>query len=673
MSDIDGWFASIVRDLVALLAAAWRAIRELTGFYVEDHAAAEGRTVEPSLAEWNTEQVLTNLRVTGPVAFKTAIRDGRSEDEALESMTTQMAGAAEKIVLRGDRDTVMATVDDSDEIVGWRRVSDGDPCSWCAMLISRGAVYKSGRTAGDVRFGGNEYHDHDRCTAEPLYEREPEPPEVADLYQQWRTATAGKSGNDAMRAWRDYWDNRDRPAQRQPEPEPALEPAPPAELDDRQQRARERQQQIDTARARAELLAELEEIAVINEARGDELARMARVAADRFGVADDAELAALLRRAAEGDAAMVEATLEAVARRLGLTRIGGDLESEQIIRFDRSKHDMLPGERSTPFVEVVRPGYIAVIDGGELVIVRAVVAPTSNKPAERKPEPEEIKERLSWLDDVEDWGAIVEAAEQGKPDDVRDRLIRKDEQAGRATVDIGRLATDPLKPVTKKRRAEVEQAARELFNGTHAGIEVRVTSVEVGLFDNMTVVQGDLLDARGRKVGHFTRGYRYVNRFPGPGRDLVARHETLEITDRDLRGQGFAGAFNAHLEASYRASGVKRITLTASLDNGGYAWARAGYDWQAEWTAANIATSLKRLVELFEHSPGDYRGRDVREAIAAAKALLKRMDEEPFGSVGFPTPYELSQLGRWPGAGRDDLWLGKQALLGRTWEGVKPL
>lgn len=223
-SDIDGWFARIVRDLLALLAAAWRTVLELTGFYVEDHAAAEGHTVEPRLAEWNTEQVVTSLRVQGPVAFKEAIRAGHDETQALKSMTSQLSGAAEKIVLRGDRDTVQATVEDSDEIVGWRRVSDGDPCSWCAMLISRGAAYKSGRTAGDIRFGGAAYHDHDHCTAEPLYEHEEEPPEVADLYQQWLEVTAGKSGDDAIRTWRAYWDNRNQTAQAEPDPE-LVEPA----------------------------------------------------------------------------------------------------------------------------------------------------------------------------------------------------------------------------------------------------------------------------------------------------------------------------------------------------------------------------------------------------------------------------------------------------------------
>lgn len=381
VNDIDGWFRRILKQLTTLLAAAWRAIRELTGMWLEDHAAAEGRTVEPTLAEWNTEQVLINLRVQGPVAFKEAIAGGHEPQHAKAVMASQLSGTASKIVLRGDRDTVMATIENSGEIVGWRRVSDGDPCHWCAMLVSRGAVYETRVSATrvvDRRASqplGASYHDHCHCTAEPLYEHEDEPPEVQALYAEWRRVTAGKSGAEAMRAWRAHWDNRERPSA------PPTEPESPRPNDDRQQRARDRQETIDAARRRAQMLAELEEIAVINEASGDELARMARVAAERFGVVDDPELEALLRRAASGDAAMVEATLEAVAERLGLTRIGGDLGAKQIVKFDKTQHDMLPGQRPTPFVEVARPGFMAVIDGEQKVLIKAVVAESDERPA----------------------------------------------------------------------------------------------------------------------------------------------------------------------------------------------------------------------------------------------------------------------------------------------------
>jgi hypothetical protein len=39
----------------------------------------------------------------------------------------------------------------------------------------------------------------------------------------------------------------------------------------------------------------------------------------------------------------------------------------------------------------------------------------------------------------------------------------------------------------------------------------------------------------------------------------------------------------------------------------------------------------------------------------------------------WPTPFELSQLGRWEGAGKDDWWIGKAIMMSSNWIGVKYL
>lgn len=62
--------------------------------------------------------------------------------------------------------------------IGWRRVSDGDPCAFCAMLVTRGPVYTSrdkalhttnpapGIPAGTL----HKYHPHCGCTVEIVYD-----------------------------------------------------------------------------------------------------------------------------------------------------------------------------------------------------------------------------------------------------------------------------------------------------------------------------------------------------------------------------------------------------------------------------------------------------------------------------------------------------------------------
>lgn len=158
---------------------------------------------------------------------------------------------------------------------------------------------------------------------------------------------------------------------------------------DAETRAVDRQARIDAAKAQAEMLAELEELAVINELDGDALARSAKRAADRFGVTDDPAFATVLRHAEAGNADLVGASIETIAERLGLTRIGGDVQSsQQVIRFDRAKHSMVPGERQPAQgapVEVVRPGYEFTLDGEHLTVVRAVVDNTDARVAAARP------------------------------------------------------------------------------------------------------------------------------------------------------------------------------------------------------------------------------------------------------------------------------------------------
>lgn len=199
---------------MALVAAAWAVVRNMGSRYLVEHGLIEGVTVDPTLATWVTDRALASLTATGPAKFKAHIAGGGSPESALKTMTSTLGGSTERLVMAGQRETVSATVRDSADIVGWRRVTDGDPCAFCAMLASRGAVYESRETVGrqaNSQFVGEglfKFHDGDGCTAEPLYEDEDEPQSVLDLEQEWLDVTADSSGPEKLRAWRRYWDAR---------------------------------------------------------------------------------------------------------------------------------------------------------------------------------------------------------------------------------------------------------------------------------------------------------------------------------------------------------------------------------------------------------------------------------------------------------------------------------
>lgn len=260
---------------------------------------------------------------------------------------------------------------------------------------------------------------------------------------------------------------------------------------------------------------------------------------------------------------------------------------------------------------------------------------------------------------------------------------------------------------------------RAVMDGTYAGFDVRVQRGEVTP-DGIDVWAH--IFAGGKRVGEVHR----VVAEDDEG-NLFAEHAYLELDKAAaVRGQGFATAFNAHLEEWYRESGVERIELNADIDVGGYAWARAGYDFRDGRVPDDIIDRLVRAASGDERRPpysvrwreltledlrrqghdedeidelGPQYGyyvvdeatgssvagpfEDEREAEdemaylevddvpdevedPAVASVLERIDAGESVSA-----YEISQVGRQPGMGRDDEWPGKTALLGSDWDGVK--
>ncbi len=222
---VSTWFFAAVDGIMARITVGHAQTRLAGMDYLRRDAALHGVNLSPVPASLNSMQARTALRVTGPVAFKTAISAGAYQHEALQSMATQMSGSAQRLVMAGDRDTFERTFTSGRGIVGYRRVLVGKSCGFCAMLASRGAVYVS-ESSALVAKDGLKFHDHCNCGVTALYKHQQEPPEVQRLYRQWRRVTAGRSGAAAQREWRKHWEQRATPAARAREGIRELVPAP---------------------------------------------------------------------------------------------------------------------------------------------------------------------------------------------------------------------------------------------------------------------------------------------------------------------------------------------------------------------------------------------------------------------------------------------------------------
>ncbi|WP_328386305.1 hypothetical protein OHS81_21545 [Streptomyces sp. NBC_00400] len=209
----------------------------------------DGEAVQVEEIEWPEEDITgqdaaaqTSLVVTGPIRAHQGIgrvsggdQRGRLDDadflEELESVMgdagTSSAGAADREALRGGRDLLRDASRADPRVIGWARVTDGDPCSWCAMLASRGAVYRSREIAGIRGRTGRgtapvedpedlqKYHDQCHCQTVPVYSRTAFLPDASAQYaQDWRRVTQGLAGAEARAAWRRHIDSQRRERRR---------------------------------------------------------------------------------------------------------------------------------------------------------------------------------------------------------------------------------------------------------------------------------------------------------------------------------------------------------------------------------------------------------------------------------------------------------------------------
>lgn len=104
--------------------------------------------------------------------------------------------------------------DDRRTALGWIRKTDSDPCSFCALLASRGPVYLDDSfEASDLRFhgpGNAKVHDHCGCSLEPIYNRKTDiDPRVKEWDALWRQVSGGKSNAEALNEFRRHFEGRE--------------------------------------------------------------------------------------------------------------------------------------------------------------------------------------------------------------------------------------------------------------------------------------------------------------------------------------------------------------------------------------------------------------------------------------------------------------------------------
>lgn len=211
-ANLDGTFRQYVGAVLPLLNGGRVEMGNVASAYYEAHRIASGVTGQepaPLLpGVLNLAQATTSLLFTGPITLRQQLALGNSLETALNVARTATAGAIFRHTANAGRGTIFGTAQRDRHALGYARVTDGKPCYFCAMLASRGAVYKSEDSAG-ARGSAHRYHDGCGCTVQAIYSHDDPIPGDGDKYAAlWADSTGDASGADKVRAFRAAYESQ---------------------------------------------------------------------------------------------------------------------------------------------------------------------------------------------------------------------------------------------------------------------------------------------------------------------------------------------------------------------------------------------------------------------------------------------------------------------------------
>ena len=131
------------------------------------------------------------LAAFGPSYVRQLVTSGMPLEGAMRLAIAGQFGKAMGLILSPGRDVLAEGIQADRRCLGYRRVCSGGACSFCAMLATRGAVYKAHSFGvGSVKgVGRAEVHRSCQCSMEPVYSYSSKPtPDVRRFMAQWQAA-----------------------------------------------------------------------------------------------------------------------------------------------------------------------------------------------------------------------------------------------------------------------------------------------------------------------------------------------------------------------------------------------------------------------------------------------------------------------------------------------------
>lgn len=161
---LEETFPRYASAAAALVASRRESSSRLAAAYYQEHRRAlvkPGATPVAAalVGALDRDKLIRDLEFAGPIAARKTMSRGITRDRAMRAGLSATAGVLTRYALEGSRETLVSTAQRDPLALGFVRVTDGQPCAFCAMLAGRGAVYFSEETAS--------FEPHNRCGCQP--------------------------------------------------------------------------------------------------------------------------------------------------------------------------------------------------------------------------------------------------------------------------------------------------------------------------------------------------------------------------------------------------------------------------------------------------------------------------------------------------------------------------
>ena len=207
-----GEFAAAAAPLIQQYGQAASAIAEEFYRRMRVSAGLPDTFDVPSVDPAPTEQIDTSVAWAfrnrpEPATSRTTTAPDTTEpvdlDKPLpERQFTELSGAAKRLAAQPGRSTLERAIEEDPDAVAWVRITDADPCGFCAMLAGRGAIYLSEESARFIEGTREPYHDHCDCVPAPRFRDDlsPLPATNQKMQDLWYKTGAYFSNEDARNA-----------------------------------------------------------------------------------------------------------------------------------------------------------------------------------------------------------------------------------------------------------------------------------------------------------------------------------------------------------------------------------------------------------------------------------------------------------------------------------------